>query len=559
MADSFPLGSLPEFENENDDLDSLFGGDDFDDDLGGDAEGFLAGLNPTSHFMEVGAAAESSHALDRERTTSLPQLALPGRFAEPTAANAQPSQQLTLPPSAPQLPLPTIPDPPAAFLSRQDGHTSGDFVVSTQSFAFSAPGPQPSGTLVEEEFDEAALEAELSTLFASDQVTNEQPINAQDSGSGPNDAIEVDDDLLTTEIPGFRYGDSATNSFVRLPRRIHLNPNLAEEFSHYITLNRRTKVDVLYSHLELSVPEGKRFSDELKRALREPHLVKYIEHPSSRGLDTKKLLIRVGLHLLVEQNWGRTWFRQNKQGTQQRKYVWPENSTVLLAGLVMLLYRVYTNQKQMYQTRVRAEASVQSQVQAQMANSGAAPSPSVSAPSAPAASTPASSPRAPSAFLPPTPAPLQTPATSIQAADTSQSFPAASEGQSFFHALSKDVTVGKKRKHTEALMGLGEEQESELVIPANARLKYYIYVKDKEDGVDFMPPTVYRHTDFMISRGAFSSLKAAFEADGHAPECVIQTPHGRKKINTEEEWNAAVLSIYGRRRSGGVVEVDVYV
>ncbi|KAK4140345.1 uncharacterized protein C8A04DRAFT_15052 [Dichotomopilus funicola] len=541
MADSFPLGSPPDFENENDDLDSLFGGDNFDDDLGGDAEGFLAGLNPTSHFMEVGAAAESSHALDRERTTSLPQrppqeatnsvpqLALPGRFAELTAANAQPSQQLALPPSAPQLPLPTIPDPPAAFLSRQDGHTSGDFVVSTQSFAFSAPGPQPSGTLAEEEFDEAALEAELSTLFASDQVTNEQPINAQDSGSGPNDAIEVDDDLLTTEIPGFRYKDSATNSFVRLPRRIHLNPNLAEEF------NRRTKVDVLYSHLELSVPEGKRFSDELKRALREPHLVKYIEHPNSRGLDTKKLLIRVGLHLLVEQNWGRTWFRQNKQGTPQRKYVWPENSTVLLAGLVMLLYRVYTNQKQMYQIRVRAEASVQSQVQAQMANSGAAPSPSISAPSAPAASTPASPPRAPSTF------------------------PAASEGQSFFHALSKDVTVGKKRKHTEALMGLGEEQESELVVPANARLKYYIYVKDKADAVDFMPPTIYRHTDFMISRGAFSSLKAAFEADGHAPECVIQTPHGRKKINTEEEWNAAVLSIYERRRSGGVVEVDVYV
>lgn len=260
MADPFSLGSFPDIGNENDDLDSLFGGDDFGDEFGdefGDdleanVEGFLgnaAGPGPASHFMEAGAV-ESSRAPDRERTTSLPQrppqeatnsvpqLSLPGRSTELAAAHAHPLQQLTLPHPAPQLSLPTIPDPPAASLSRQDGHTSGDFVVSTQSFAFGAPGPQPLGNSVEEEFDEAALEAELSTLFASNQASNEQPINAQDSGSGTNDAIEVDDDLLTTEIPGFRYGDSHTNSFVRLPRRIHLNPNCADEFSHYITLSK---------------------------------------------------------------------------------------------------------------------------------------------------------------------------------------------------------------------------------------------------------------------------------------------------------------------------------
>jgi hypothetical protein len=63
----------------------------------------------------------------------------------------------------------------------------------------------------------------------------------------------------------------------------------------------------------------------------------------------------------------------------------------------------------------------------------------------------------------------------------------------------------------------------------------------------------------MISSGAFSSLKAAFEAAGQDPVYRIHTPFDTKTVTSEEEWDRAVLAIYNARRSGGVVEVDILI
>jgi hypothetical protein len=121
------------------------------------------------------------------------------------------------------------------------------------------------------------------------------------------------------------------------------------------------------------------------------------------------------------------------------------------------------------------------------------------------------------------------------------------------------VAAAKKRKHAESVLGIPGQHPIELEIPANARLTYHVYVKDKTDGSDLGPPASYQHTDSIIAGGAFLYLKSSFEAAGHVPILEIQTPFGRKSITTKEEWEGAVLGIYNVRRSGGVVEVDVFV
>jgi hypothetical protein len=287
-ADGLYSTSLPGNGDENDDLESLFGGDDDRD------------TDLTSLFTEVNSA-ESSSSLepDREPESSLSQerpqpatnhaaqLHVPGPYAQ-----SQSDQQPAL--SLPQLPqsqshLPAVPDPLGASLSHQDGHTSGDLVVSTQDFARNASGSGPLlASSVEVPDDEdtalnAALEAELEGLWDAipseehpvnadaasqqpdvapgddaplqaelegplDAILNEEqpPIDA-DAASQPIDVIPDGDapsdeeDMLPTRIPGFRYANSSTNVHIRLPRRIDGNPKKAEELMFFITLSKQLR------------------------------------------------------------------------------------------------------------------------------------------------------------------------------------------------------------------------------------------------------------------------------------------------------------------------------
>jgi hypothetical protein len=287
---------------------------------------------------------------------------------------------------------------------------------------------------------------------------------------------------------------------------------------YYITLNRQTKVEVLYGYLELNAAEGKRLMADMKKLLKEPPLSALVAQPASRSTETKRILVRMAFYMLISQEWGRTWFGEDHETAASRKYLWPRDSSILLAGFVTILYRVYTNRKQVYQGIMRAQSRLRE----------ANPSP------------------------PPSPAPSAPPA------DFSQSPSPVPASQSFFEVIAKDASAGKKRKHSEAVLGINQVHY-DVEVPANARLKYHIYVKDKNDGADLAPTSTYRHTDYMISRGAFSSLKAAFEATGQDPVYIIHTPFGRRAVTSEEEWENAVLIIYNARRSGGVVEVDILI
>ncbi len=185
----------------------------------------------------------------------------------------------------------------------------------------------------------------------------------------------------------------------------------------------------------------------------------------------------------------------------------------------MLLYRFYTNQRQMHQAALR-------HVRSHNSDAGHSPPPP---------------PRSPS----------------ISSGSTHESPPPAPGCQDFFKALANDASAAKKRRRTESAIGVATQNSYCLDVPANARLKYHVYVKDRTDNSDLAAPATYKHTDYMIARGAFAGLKAAFQ--GQNPILVIQTPSGRKSITNEDEWEHAVLAIYNARRSGGVVEVEVLV
>lgn len=330
--------------------------------------------------------------------------------------------------------------------------------------------------------------------------------------------------ILATQIPGFRYANTYTNTRVHLPRRVDHDFKLAEELASFITLNRHTKIESHYEYLQLGFSEGKRLGGEMKRLLKEPPLIEFVEQPSTGSSETKKMLIRMACYMLVNKGWGDAWFGRDCSTAKSRTLFWPADSSILLASFVILLYRMYNNQRQIHQTTlriVRSHKGVDTTAQSR------------------------SSTRSPP--VPETTAASETPT------------PAAPDCQAFFAALAQDASAAKKRKRDESVLGIATPPAYDLEIPANAKLKYHVYVKDKTDGSDLAAPTVYRHTDYMIARGAFASLKSAFESAGQAPVFEIQTPSGRKSITSEDEWEHAVLAIYNARRSGGVVEVDVFV
>ena len=227
MEESAGLELLAQYLQGDDDVDSLFGGGDQDGELGSLFTEPAAEVEPSTPGPDCEPELPSSQQRPHEAANPPAQL--------DSAADQPPTRSAQRPAlSLPQLSLPAVPDPLAASLSHQHGHTSGDLVVSTQVSA-SASGSGPAAPSLEE-LDDAALEAELSGLWEAD-ASGEQPVNAQTEDQ-ESDPIQEEFQILTTQIPGFRYANSNTNAFIRLPRRIDLNLKHAEELVYYITLSK---------------------------------------------------------------------------------------------------------------------------------------------------------------------------------------------------------------------------------------------------------------------------------------------------------------------------------
>lgn len=234
MEETTGLELVARYLQGNDDVDSLFGGDDQDGELGSLFTEPAAGVEAPPHGADCEPELPLSQERPQEATNPPAQL---DSAADHTQTRSAQHPALSLPqlfpPVLPRLSLPAVPDPLVASLSHQHGHTSGDLVVSTQ---VSASGPGPAASSPEDLFDDAALEAELLGLWEAG-ASGEQPVNAQ-AERKESDAIQEETEILTTQIPGFRYANSATNSCIRLPRRIDQDSKFAEDLVYYITLSK---------------------------------------------------------------------------------------------------------------------------------------------------------------------------------------------------------------------------------------------------------------------------------------------------------------------------------
>ncbi len=129
----------------------------------------------------------------------------------------------------PHLMLPTLPDPLDVPLSRQDGHTSGTSVVSTQDLIHASPT-----ALCQVSDEEAELEAMLELgLLEEDSVNNQARISPH---IGDQEGLGLDQSL----IPGNRYAKTETRRRSRLPRRIDLEDAHVEIILPYLFFSKPT-------------------------------------------------------------------------------------------------------------------------------------------------------------------------------------------------------------------------------------------------------------------------------------------------------------------------------
>jgi hypothetical protein len=245
MEETYGLELVAQYLQRDDDVDSLFGDE----------------TEPASLFTDAGDVepsqepdCEPASPLSQERphqaTNSAVQLDSRHPQAHAQSIHLTTHHGLSFPKLAlpvPQLSLPAVPDPLGALLSHRDGHTSGDLVVSTKNSTYTASHPGLATTSPEEALDDAALEAELEGLWEA-APNDEQPVNAH-AESRESDAVQREDEILPTQIPGFRYANSNTNSFIRLPRRVDRDQSLAEDLGYYITLSKPPKHAPLFASI----------------------------------------------------------------------------------------------------------------------------------------------------------------------------------------------------------------------------------------------------------------------------------------------------------------------
>ncbi|KAK4178449.1 hypothetical protein QBC36DRAFT_103959 [Triangularia setosa] len=398
------------------------------------------------------------------------------------------------------------------------------------------------------------------------------------------------------QVQGLRYSNTAANSTVKLPRRIDDDKQLAKIWE-FITLRRSQKYEELYSLLELPVGEGKYLKKDLHQYLEAEQLAEVIQRirceKRLNGAHTKMFVVKLAHQMLAKDGWGPRWFGAGSTSAKTRTLFWPEDSTILLFYFAMFVYRVQDNIK----SRITQQNSLARRKRDDTSMRTATPSlldqpqtgtpetecqfditPTISRPCTPpgrqvldvqalweSTDLVVSARRAQRiAQLPTPPTGMSSPILPIrQVPEAAQPEPemVPESSQSFFASLVSEVAVNKKRKRAKSLAGLQDPDIYDLEIPPNAKLTYRIFVKDGVDSSDLIDtPFEFKHTDSIISEGAFEGLMASFEqAQCRRPHMWIQTPYGRRIITASEEWDQAVLLIYNLRRAGGVVEVDVFV
>ena len=117
-------------------------------------------------------------------------------------------------------------------------------------------------------------------------------------------------------------------------------------------------------------------------------------------------------------------------------------------------------------------------------------------------------------------------------------------------------TVTRKRKRSVS----GPPWVYEVEVPADVALTYNVWVTDKSDGHFLVDgPVVIESTgQELADGGVFAHLEDSFgRRHGYPPRFEISTADGTRAVQSDLEWQQAVLSLYNSARGGGYVFIVV--
>jgi len=118
-------------------------------------------------------------------------------------------------------------------------------------------------------------------------------------------------------------------------------------------------------------------------------------------------------------------------------------------------------------------------------------------------------------------------------------------------------TVTRKRKRSVPAPWVYDVE-----VPADVALTYNVWVTDKSDGQFLVDgPVVIESTgQELADGGVLAHLKDSFGRQGYPPRFEISTGDGTRAVQSDLEWQQAVLSLYNSARDGCVfIVVTIYI
>ncbi|KAJ4419428.1 hypothetical protein N0V85_001038 [Neurospora sp. IMI 360204] len=154
--------------------------------------------------------------------------------------------------------------------------------------------------------------------------------------------------IRVSDIPGFRYGHCYTNRGATITRRVDVHPNQLPILLDYITLDRNSRLSVLYRRLELNDWQGKELNKEMKDFVLNSPFQSLVHHKTQGDVKGMKNMLGGAAYYMLTTGWGEKWFGSTEcyvSPGNRRQTIWPNDSTIIMVHFMGLLYRIVYQQQ----------------------------------------------------------------------------------------------------------------------------------------------------------------------------------------------------------------------
>ncbi|EGO58037.1 hypothetical protein NEUTE1DRAFT_82168 [Neurospora tetrasperma FGSC 2508] len=165
--------------------------------------------------------------------------------------------------------------------------------------------------------------------------------------------------IRVSEIPGFRYGHCYTNRGATITGRIDLYPNQLPILLDYITLDRNSRLSILYRRLELNDWQGKELNKEMKDFVLNSVFQSLVYHKTQGDVRGMKIMLGGAAYYMLTTGWGEKWFGSTEcyvSPGNRRQTIWPRDSTIIMVHFMGLLYRIVYQQQVFFRKKEKDAA-----------------------------------------------------------------------------------------------------------------------------------------------------------------------------------------------------------